>query len=272
MKGRHLICCAGFALVTAAVSAQERGLTIPELIRLRAPAPFYQSRVRELLPPEIREVTSQAELIVLGRVDSSAAYLSDDQEDLYTDYTVTPLRVIRQSIVATSRTPGAVTPIRVKRWGGRTVIDGVNVTFEDQDLRFFERGDELLLFLRRDSEEGKYQLLGLAAFEVTDNTIQPLVRHPRHEQFRGWTLDQLEAAIHGAGDRRAQAPSDSQGLYVSVDGHTGRPLAEAVFEIEQRYGVSHHVRGCAIRAQCRSRGRDGHGEARRQDVTEGDRP
>lgn len=195
MTLRILVVGCAAILGVGSVSGQTSTLTIPELVRRQAPEPLYQSRTRELLPPPLKEIASKADLIVRGRVESSTTYLSGDQRSLYTDYIIFPRRVMSQTKVQSSPQPGVVSAITVKRWGGRTVIDGVQVTAEDADLRFFEAGEEVYLFLVHSDDEGKYELLGLGAFAVSQHGIRPLVKHPDHQRFEGWSAVQFESEV-----------------------------------------------------------------------------
>ena len=196
MAMRFLIGYVAALLGSASAFAQSNALTIPELVRRQAPEPLYQSRTRELMPPALDDVIPKADLVIRGTIESSTTYLSQDQRSLYTEYIVYPRRVISQTKVQSSERPGAASPITVKRWGGRTTVDGVQVIAEDADLRQFAIGEELLLVLVRSGDEGKYELLGLGAFVVSKQTIRPLVKHPHHQRFEGWTSTQFESEIH----------------------------------------------------------------------------
>jgi hypothetical protein len=181
------------ALYAASVSAQERNyrLPLPELAKRTAPNPVYQSRQRELLPQDIDEMIPKADLIAVGTVRPIRTYLSADQKDLYTDYELTPSRVLAASRAVQSGRPGPALPIILTRWGGHAVIDGVDVTVEDTDLRNFAPGIRVMLFLKFDAKTGKYELPDdvSGAFLVTNDSLEPLVNHPRYERIRGKTVD-----------------------------------------------------------------------------------
>lgn len=55
-------------------------------------------------------------------------------------------------------------PIIVKRWGGETVIDNVQVKQVVNYLRYFRTGEELLLMLSYDTSSGKYGIVGAGVF------------------------------------------------------------------------------------------------------------
>jgi hypothetical protein len=185
-----------FPLVVGAQDIDTRP-TIPNAIALVAPHPFNRIRLRELLPETLEEMVPKADLIVQGKATPARTYLSADQRDLYTDYVVTPTRVILQRKADASRVPGVVEPIILTLWGGHTIIDNVEVTIEDSDLPSFKGGEDLLLLLVYNPVDRKYRLPGdiSGAFGVQHGQIQPLLKHPRYERFRGMTPQQFESEV-----------------------------------------------------------------------------
>ncbi|HKY22057.1 MAG TPA: hypothetical protein VJM31_12640 [Vicinamibacterales bacterium] len=177
--------------------AQAQNLTLPEVARRQGPQqlPVVQLRDVELLPDTLEELVQTSDLIVHGRVQSAESYLSDNQEDIYTDYVLSPIRVISQGRALLAKGPFLPTPIVVKRWGGEIVIEKVRFLQILSHLRFFIPGEEVLLALVSNSHDGKYHIKGAGAFSMKGNEVEPLVDHPRHEQFRGATLDQFAAEV-----------------------------------------------------------------------------
>lgn len=185
-----------FALLRIAAAGADQ-LTIPQVVKLRAPEPVLLTRIRELVPVTFEETIENADLVVHGTVAPMRTYLSDDQKELYTDYAITPLRVVFQRHVVGSQVPGVAQPIVVKRWGGRMVIDGVQVTVEDMNLASFENGAELVLILRS-SEDGKYRIAKEIAgvLGVRGGLISPTIRSVlKSEQLMGMTVAQFEAEV-----------------------------------------------------------------------------
>lgn len=190
---------------TSIVYAQNRDgrLTLPELAKRSAPQPVFQSRTREIVLQRLESVLPKADMVVHGRVERITSYLSDDKKDIYTDYLIVPLRVMRQRINAGAQHPGVQSPppILVKRWGGELIIDGVRVTQEDHDVRAFQRGEQLLLLLAYNAKDGKYVLPSAAsgAFTVTGERIEPLVAGAEgdevFETVRRMNLAQFEAEV-----------------------------------------------------------------------------
>ena len=185
--------------LTSTVTARQdtRPLTLPEIVLRVAPQPVHRGRIRELVPLSLEQMVPTADLIVHGIVELRSTYLSVDQTELYTDYWVNPRRVFAQRSVATTSAPGAAPPIVLKRWGGKTLLDGVSVTVEDHDLRDFRSGEELLLVLIYDNADGKYRIAGdiSGAFAVAGRRILPLVQHPIAERVRNLSLDEFDTRV-----------------------------------------------------------------------------
>lgn len=174
--------------------------TLPELVAKQTQGPLLLMRVVELVPRPLDVLMKEADLIVYGAVTSSSTYLSDDQRDLFTDFTVTPIQVIvERNSVRTSSTP-VPQSIIVKRWGGETVISGMQVVQEHRNLRAFTVGEELFLFLVYDSATKKYALPGglSGAFAVAGGRLQDLVRHPFYDQVDGREVTDLVPEIQRA--------------------------------------------------------------------------
>ena len=134
------------ALFTA-IPASSDQLTLPQEARLKAPNPVMVARSCEKVPLTLEQIVRPADLVLYGTVNLIRTYLSEDQRELYSDYEVTPLRVMIQKVAVSTSTPGQARPIIVKQWGGHTTIDGVFVSVEDDDLRPMSSGAEVILVL-----------------------------------------------------------------------------------------------------------------------------
>ena len=70
-------------------------------------------------PPSIESVLRETDLIVRGTVGEPRSYLSDDERDVYTEYTMTKPAILYATISLSSRGPGPVQQIAVRvgnRW------------------------------------------------------------------------------------------------------------------------------------------------------------
>ena len=180
------------ACLLVSLNAQGRP-TIYDLVNRVAPNPVQQVMYVELLPDTLQELTRKSDLVLVGRIESAESYISADQREVFTDYTVTPIDRI-QTRHSTTKGSAVAGPIILKRWGGQVSIAGVPVTFEASHLRFFKPSDRLLMFLRL-ADKQKYEIVGGGVFEVDGELLTPLIDHPRHEAFRGMTLSGFAAEV-----------------------------------------------------------------------------
>jgi hypothetical protein len=185
-------------LLSLSVSAAADQLTLPQLAKLRGPEAVSRSRTRELVPPSFENIVAKADLILHGRVVPTKTYLSDDQMHLYTDYSVTPIKVILQRTGLSVAVPGASTEIILKQFGGTIMINGVQVSDGDDDMPLLQNGAEVLLVLVYNKGEGKYQLPEevAGAFSVNGSQIAPLLRSAfKYERFQGMGIAQFESEV-----------------------------------------------------------------------------
>jgi hypothetical protein len=174
--------------------------TLVDLARRLAPKPILIERMRELVPSPFEPMVASADLIVHATVRPTRTYLSADQYELFTDYAVTPLRVVYQRSLEPSRTPGSVAAIVVTVWGGRTTVEGVEVTLRDKNAPSFDENPGVLLFLREDGGE-RYRLvsemtgaLGVAAGRV-HFLNEEHAYDDRFRELKGESLDQLDDRV-----------------------------------------------------------------------------
>ena len=172
-------------------------LTLPELASRSAPKPVHIQRMRELKLEPFEDIVARAELILHARVNPITTYLSDDQYDLYTDYLVSPLRVLFQKRLIVSPTPGLVQPIVITRWGGDMVINSVQVKLTDRDAPRFDPENEVIVCLIRDAGKDKYRLVSeiSGSFRLTNGVVEPFVSFTSYQRFKGMTIESLEAEV-----------------------------------------------------------------------------
>jgi hypothetical protein len=165
-------------------------LTLPEIARLRAPGPVFSERINESVP---------------SRFEPLVAVLSKDQQSLFTEYLVSPIRVIFQKTPQSGRVPGLPAPIIVTRWGGSTVIEGVHVTVRDREAPSLDETPEFVLYLAADdATKGMYHFVNqlIGAMGVLNGRVQLVAKDDLHanddgfKQIRaGVTVDELESMV-----------------------------------------------------------------------------
>jgi hypothetical protein len=86
------------------------------------------------------------------------ARLSDDQQDVYTDYQIQNPVLFYQKHIAGSPRPGAVLPITATQLGGALMVGDVKFTQTELGLPPLEPGSEALLLLQR--VQNRYYISG----------------------------------------------------------------------------------------------------------------
>lgn len=173
--------------------------SLVELARRLAPMPILVERQRELVPSPFDPLVSSADLIVHANIRFVRTYLSDDQSELFTDYAVTSRRVLYQRSLPQSRTL-TVAPILLTVWGGRTMLEGVDVELRDKDAPRLGDNSEVVLFLREEGG-GSYRLVSdvTGALGITAGTIDfrnsDQAYDERFRKMRGATVEQLDEEV-----------------------------------------------------------------------------
>jgi hypothetical protein len=135
----------------------ESAETLLDLARRVAPNPIRKGANRELVPDSYENMLARTDIVVIGSAKRLRTYLSENQRELYTDYEISPVRILFQAFSPSSARPGVIEPIVLTVWGGHTTIEGVEVVIEDADAPVLEGQSSLLLHLSRESN-GKYKL------------------------------------------------------------------------------------------------------------------
>jgi hypothetical protein len=156
-KPQYMLCALALASTSAVLEAKE---TLDQLAT-RLAKPIFIERQRELTPAPFQPTVVDADLIVHATVKPIRTYISDDRFELFTEFAVTPLRVLYQRTTPSSNVPAPATPIVFTVWGGRTLVAGVEVELRDKDAARLEDGSEVVLYLRQDGRS--YRLVSEVA-------------------------------------------------------------------------------------------------------------
>lgn len=150
-------------------------LTIPELIKLRRPAPVELYRTAEILAMPFAEIVKDSDLIVEGHVRPLKTWLSDDGCYLSSEFEIVAPVVLSGELPPPSR-PGPQAPLLVRQYGGTLMIDGVKVVVQDQQLPPFPAGQHVVLLLSR-AVDGAYEIThgGFGAFVAQADGIRPVL-------------------------------------------------------------------------------------------------
>jgi hypothetical protein len=182
-------------LLTTSGSAQDR-MTIPEAAARVSPGPLYKTRTAEVTELDVSKMVASSDLVLVGTLEQSRVYLSDDQTELYTEYRINPTEVVVQRKPQVSASPGAQ-PILMRQWGGRTEIGGVEVNVIDSNLAPLPTGVPLVLLLTR-AADGVYELVGVSdgAFSARGGKVRAMRYPPTGaEKYREMTLGLFVAEL-----------------------------------------------------------------------------
>jgi hypothetical protein len=174
--------------------------TLVELARRLAPMPILIERQRELVSSPFEPLVAEADLIVHATVTPIRTYLSADQREVFTDYAVSPIRMLFKRNVDASATPGVVASIVMTAWGGRMTVEGVEVVLRDRNAPQLGDRVEAALFLKEDAP-GRYRLVSdvTGALGVTAGRIRFLnadeAYDERFKSIRDSTIDQVQREV-----------------------------------------------------------------------------
>ena len=127
----------GVLLLAVMTYAQADRPTIPEILARAGESTSGMRMVGSGPPPTISDILKEpTRWLRSGRKPRS--YLSDDQQEVYTDYPILNPSFVYQSVVVTSTKPGMPT-VTVTLPGGSITINGLTYTFKDLGLPHLSR-------------------------------------------------------------------------------------------------------------------------------------
>jgi hypothetical protein len=165
-----------FLMPLCALEAQRQ--TIPEAVAEGAVGSV--ATIPSGPAPTMADLLRISDIVVTCTLGEPRGYLSDDQRDVYTDYTVTNPVFQYQSRVTAMQKPGVPPPeLIITQLGGTVMVNGTKFTHKEPALPPLQSGTEVLLLLQ--SSGAKYFITGkyFGAFSVADGRLVPLVR--RHD-------------------------------------------------------------------------------------------
>jgi hypothetical protein len=110
---------------------------------------------REIPPTPLPDLVDMSVMVLRGRVIKAETHLSDDESNVYTDYVVAPLEVLKQPAdFAIAARPGPGAGIVVRKLGGTVKVGGFTLRTQTESDAWdipVRIGDDYLLFLSRGS-------------------------------------------------------------------------------------------------------------------------
>jgi hypothetical protein len=156
--------------------------------------------------PSIEDVLRETELVVRGTVGESRSYLSEDAQNVYTEYTIKKPLILYTTNSISSRQPGPVQQIAVSQLGGTLVINGQSFTQTENGLTPLEFGTEALLLLKRVGSRWLVAKTFYGAFNIENGKLRSLARRRFAEEFRDaeatGAIPELLARLHAVKQRQ----------------------------------------------------------------------
>jgi len=130
-------------------------------------------------PPTLESLLADMDVVVHGTVVAVVGRLSEDQQEVWTDYTVQPIEVVadrtNESKVAQSSEPPILTS-----FGGTVVIEGLTISqtrrINGSYVRLTE-GEQVVVF--GTARAGRFHLEPFGVFPVEGSRVRPNGRWPK---------------------------------------------------------------------------------------------
>jgi hypothetical protein len=170
------------SLCVVSLSAQESEQTIPEALAAKGlqPGDTNESVVSKgsdcyIGCPSIEQTLARTDVAMIAIVGQPRAYLSDDQRDVFTDYTLDQRVVLYRREMSTFATDQ---PITVTAHGGTVTVNGIRYTLKHEALPPLPVGATCLFLLKHVGNRYHVADTYYGVFRVND-TLIPLVNDER---------------------------------------------------------------------------------------------
>jgi hypothetical protein len=162
------------SLAVATTDAQVQRSTIPEILARSGKSTSGMMSTPSGPPPSIDAILSDTDTILRATVGEPRSYLSNDQRQVYTDYSLQNPIVVYQQEVVRSNQPGVVPTMTVTVLGGTVDVNGLRYTLKIQALPPLTVGSEYLLLLSH--RDDRYHIAGLfyGVFRIENETLFPV--------------------------------------------------------------------------------------------------
>ena len=146
--------------------------TIPERVARGASGRF--STIPSGKPPTVTDLLRTTDIVVRGVIGKSRGYLSDDQQDVCTEYEMQDAVILYQAQMPQTARPGIAPPVLVTLVGGEVTIGSTKFTQVEEALPGLEPGVEALFLLQK--VDNRYRLAGtyLGVFGIVAGKLKPL--------------------------------------------------------------------------------------------------
>jgi len=130
-------------------------------------------------PPEIIP-NAESDLIFIGRIVDVKAYLSNDKEGVYSEFTIRAEQILKNDASKKVEQGGTITTDRAG--GFVSYPNGQKVLYRHNELGLPFVGNEYLMFLTNDKKSPNYSILTL--YELKDGAVIQLDSKRRFDDFK----------------------------------------------------------------------------------------
>ena len=190
LSARRIVTAAAVVLATTAATVIVRSAvvvphaqTIPELAKSNPSKPITQVQLQDFQPSTLEQLMSGAAVVLEATVTSGKSYLSPDEQHLFTDYQLVPIRVFAGRVASAQNVPGPSPALILTTYGGDLVVEGVKVSGGNYGIAPLHGGGRYLLFLVPFGSSGKFQLYQTGAFEVDGQQLKSIVTRDSQRLF-----------------------------------------------------------------------------------------
>lgn len=155
-------------------SVLAQSLSIPEQLKHAGEPLAHGVEIASGPAPTLREVLSDTDVIVRGTVGESRSYLTDDQREIRTDYSILGVEFLfRRDDLQKIQVPSVPGALTVTLLGGEVTVGGLSYTSIHKALPSLEAGTECVLLLKQIGDKYYVALKYYGAFRTEQNGLIP---------------------------------------------------------------------------------------------------
>jgi hypothetical protein len=132
-------------------------------------------------PPPPLFPAEESFLVVVGKVVSVSAHLSNDKSGIYSEFKIQPEEILKGEGSKNIQPGEFITADRAG--GGVRYPNGQKVVYEHSERDLLFVGNEYVFFLKCDEKSPNYEII--TGYELKEGTVKPLNTGHRFDDFKG---------------------------------------------------------------------------------------